>query len=186
MPHRLGLILVVALAAVAQVKPLILAPASDSVVAAGALRIIARAEGNALLQLDGAKVDAQSPAAGVLYADVKVGEGPHELLVKTGAGESKIRFAAGKEQSGAKMFHPHPPAAACDACHAVRNQVWAMKRATLAPLCFTCHARDRFVPSHTHNTDTLADCQICHQPHGSVSKGHLKQPREVACKQCHN
>jgi predicted CXXCH cytochrome family protein len=186
MMHHAVLVMAVAAAASAQDNPLILAPAPDSVVAAGTLRIIGRAEGQAQLLLDGVKLDTQTPAASVLFSDVKIGEGPHELLLKGGSGESRIRFTASKAQSGEKMFRPHPPAAACDACHAVRNEAWAMKRPTLSPLCFTCHQREKFVPSHTHNTETLADCQICHAPHGSAAKAHLNKAREVVCKQCHN
>ena len=38
----------------------------------------------------------------------------------------------------------------------------------------------------THSNDeVLADCVLCHNPHGSTEEFHLKMPRETACKQCH-
>jgi predicted CXXCH cytochrome family protein len=69
----------------------------------------------------------------------------------------------------------------------VKNGAWAMKRATLSPLCHACHDITKFTAAHApHNTGTLVDCQMCHLPHGSAAKGHLKMEKTVACKQCHS
>jgi len=165
----------------------ILAPVDQSVVAPGTIRVIARAEGTAKLLLDGKPVPASSPAAGVWLAEVKAVEGAHELSLESGQGNATVRFFAGKEHNGWPAFKTHPPGnVACDTCHALKAGAWALRRATLSPLCHTCHDLAKFVPTHTHNTGTLVDCQNCHMPHGSGAKAHLRQPREVACKQCHN
>ncbi|MBI3680957.1 MAG: hypothetical protein HY235_11240 [Acidobacteria bacterium] len=176
-----------AAAVFAQESPAILTPAHESVVAPGIVRLIGKTDGKAQALLDGKPVEVVSPAPGVVLGEIKVAEGAHELILRSEGGEARIRFAAGKEQDGWKMFRPHPPApTACDACHAVRDGVWAMKRASLAPLCFTCHDKQKYPEVHTHNTDLLADCQNCHLPHGSAARSHLKLPKQTACRQCHS
>jgi len=172
----------------AQDGPVLFSPANESLVTPGALRIIGRATGKATLTLDGKPLTIASPAPGVVLAEIKVPDGLHQLTLTAGDGESKISFFAGKEHNGWKMFRPHPPGAvACDTCHAVKNGEWAMKRATLSPLCHTCHNADQFTKIHTpHNTGTLVDCQNCHFQHGSSSPKHLRMEKAVACKQCHS
>ena len=178
MPHRL----LIALLGVAALPAEILAPTQDAVVAVGAVRIIARVEGKGELRVNGKNVAAESPAAGVLTAEVKLTAGAHEIAL----------FAAGKEekrkiQVGGKVnFRPHPPAAGCDACHAVKNGEWAFQRASLTGVCFTCHQRDSFAAKHTHVPGVLADCQMCHSAHGSTAVAHLKMEKAQACKLCHN
>ncbi|HUQ93726.1 MAG TPA: cytochrome c3 family protein [Bryobacteraceae bacterium] len=186
MPHRSGLILLAAVACGAQEGPLLFTPTDKSVVAPGSLRVIGKAS-MAQLTLDGKAVPVTSPAAGVIHAELKLSPGPHELILKGAGGEARSVFFVGKEHQDWKMFRAHPPAApGCDTCHAVKDGEWALKRATLSPICHTCHDKARFPATHTHNTDILTDCQNCHHPHGSAVKGHLKQPKEVVCKQCHS
>lgn len=164
------------------------APSHESIVTPGPLRIIGRGAGKAALTLDGKPVPTVSPAPGVILAEIKIPEGPHELVLTAEDGESRVSFYAGKEHKDWKMFRPHPPGnVACDTCHAVKNGAWAMKRATLSPLCHTCHNLEQFTKIHTpHNTGTLVDCQNCHFPHGSAAKTHLRMEKAVACKQCHS
>lgn len=171
-----------------QEGPVLFAPAHESLVAPGALRILGRAAGKAALTLDGKPVAVASPAPGVVLAEIKAADGLHELVLTGEGGEAKVSFFAGKEHSGWKMFRPHPPGAVgCETCHAVKNGEWAMKRATLAPMCHTCHNADQFTKTHTpHNTGTLVDCQNCHLQHGSAAKTHLRMEKAVACKQCHS
>lgn len=175
-------------AARAQDAPALFTPANESIVTPGPLRIIGRAAGKATLTLDGKPLTAVSPAPGVVLAETKIAEGPHELTLQGENGETKISFYAGKEHQGWKMFRPHPPGnVACDTCHAVRNGEWAMKRATLSPICHTCHNLEQFPKTHApHNTGTLVDCQNCHYPHGSSAQRHLRMEKAVACKQCHS
>ncbi|MBL8177702.1 MAG: hypothetical protein JNK48_23695 [Bryobacterales bacterium] len=172
----------------AQEGPSIFAPANETIVPPGSLRVIARAAGKATLTLDGKPVPIAQPAPGVVLAEIKLAAGPHQLTLAAEDGEAKISFFAGKEHNAWKMFQPHPPGnAACDTCHAVKNNEWALKRATLAPLCHTCHDAARFTAVHSpHNTATLVDCQNCHFPHGSPASKHLRMEKAVACKQCHS
>ncbi len=169
--------------ALAQEPAVILAPVDGSAVAVGKVRVIARAPGKATLAVDGKPVAITEPVAGVVQAEIELTAGKHEVAVAGGGSEAKISFTAG---AGA-TFRVHPPGlVGCDTCHAVKNNAWALKRATAATVCAQCHDRAAFVPTHTHNTDILADCQNCHLPHGSAAKAHLQKPKEMACKACHN
>ncbi len=172
----------------AQDGAVLFAPAHESVVSPGPLRIIGRAAGKASLTLDGKVLTTVAPAPGVVLAEIQIAEGRHELILTGEDGEAKVSFFAGKEHSGWKTFRPHPPGlVACDTCHAVKNGEWAMKRATLSPLCHSCHNLEQFPKVHApHNTGTLVDCQNCHYPHGSAAGKHLRMEKAVACKQCHS
>jgi predicted CXXCH cytochrome family protein len=107
---------------------------------------------------------------------VDVAAGRHVLTV---AG-TKIEFAAGAGPEGWKPFRAHPPAGACSACHDAAS--WEFKG---AETCLACHDQTAFAKTHTHNTEVLNECQLCHAPHGSTAKSHLKFVKETACKQCH-
>jgi predicted CXXCH cytochrome family protein len=168
MPHRLGLIL--ALAA----QNAVLRPTPQSVVPPGPLSIVARGAGE--LRLDGKPVPSAQPAPGVTTATVNVAPGKHSITF----GGATVEFAAGTPPAGWKPFTAHPPAAECAACHDTPS--WEFKG---AGACLACHSGDGFARTHTHNSEVLAECQLCHQPHGSTEKRHLKFTREVACKQCH-
>ena len=162
--------------------PVIVTPPPDVTAKPGSFRIIARVTGKAALTVDGKPAAAAAPAAGVIFGEVKLDAGAHTIAVRDEGGETKLTL---KVDTGG-TYKAHPPGASCDSCHAVKESAWAMKRASLAPLCFQCHEREKFAPVHTHNTDILAECQTCHRPHGSAVKGHLKLEREKDCKQCHS
>lgn len=183
-----ALLLLLSWRGLAEETVVLFAPMNESVVAPGNLRVVGKAAGKAELLLDGKAVRFESPAPGVVHAELKPGPGLHELLLKGEGGEAKAAFFSGKEHGGWKMFRPHPPieGIGCDTCHAVKNGEWAMKRATLSPICHTCHDLSAFPKIHTHDTGTLADCQNCHYPHGSTAKGNLRAAREVVCRQCHD
>jgi predicted CXXCH cytochrome family protein len=170
MPYRLALALAAALAA----ETVVLRPTPRSVVPQGSLSVIAKGEGDVLL--DGEQIAARKPAPGVIHAEVKVSPGKHVLAV----GATKIEFAAGQGPDGWKAFRAHPPAGECSSCHAAGS--WEFKG---ADACLECHDGAAFVKTHTHNTEVLNECQLCHSPHGSTENRHLKFTREIACKQCH-
>jgi predicted CXXCH cytochrome family protein len=161
--------------------PRILRPTDQSVLPPGPLSIVARADA---LKLDGKPLDAAHPAPGVSTAAVTPSPGPHELA----AGSVIVKFFVGAgAPSGWKAFHAHPPGgAACDTCHAVVNGSWEIKGGVVGTNCLQCHNEKAFPKIHTHNADLLPDCQLCHMPHGSTIKAHLKMTREAACKQCHD
>jgi predicted CXXCH cytochrome family protein len=150
----------------------------------GPVRVIARVEAGQKPLLDGKPFETVAPAPGVTVASVKLAPGTHEISL----GAEKVRFHVGAgAPAGFAPFRDHPPVAAgCDSCHAVKEGAWALKRASLSGICFQCHDREAFPKKHTHVYGTLADCQMCHNPHGSASVGHMKMDKAKACTLCHS
>lgn len=169
MPYRLGLILAAALSCAAAGR--FLRPTDGSSVPVGALSIIAAGTGE--LKLDGKPVPAAQSVPGGVHAQVKVAAGEHELSL----GEAKIRFSAGPSPN----FREHPPGGSgCAPCHKAEGGEW-----TVIMACFGCHDQKTFPKPHQHNAEVLAECQMCHLPHGSSEKAHMKMKKDIACKQCH-
>ncbi|MBM3739627.1 MAG: hypothetical protein FJW39_27995 [Acidobacteria bacterium] len=167
----------------AQEDPAILAPPRGVAFPGGEVRVIVRADGKTQLKLDGKPVSAETPAEGVLTAALQLAPGAHEISY----GAETVRVFAGPGPGAEfKPFRPHPPVANCTTCHAVKNGIWTFQRASLATVCSQCHAKDKFPAKHTHEMGILADCQICHDPHGSTAAAHMRKEKEAACKQCHN
>lgn len=167
--------------------PGFLRPLDQTVLPAGPITVVARTAGKAELRLDGKPIAASQPAANVLTATVNPAPGRHELAFD----DQKIQFfartaanAAGAPQ-GWSEFKTHPPAASCDTCHAIKEGAWTFKNDVLGDTCFGCHNAKQFPGVHSHTSETLAECQMCHLAHGSTVKGHLKMKKELACKQCH-
>ena len=190
MPLRRGLTwLLAALFCYAQEPPptSILSPPANSAHPAGPVRVIARGARGAKLLLDGAAVTATSPAPGVLSASITPKPGEHTLEIAGAKDSQKVRFFSG---AGAREpflpFRAHPPVETCTSCHALKDGEWAFARPSLGGICFGCHDREAFPGTHSHVPGVLADCQLCHDPHGSTAKGQLKMSKETACKQCHN
>lgn len=163
------------------VVPAILRPPDGAVVRQGAFLVIARGSGPSELHVDGKRIPATEVGPGAWTASVQALPGDHEALWKTPAGEHRIRF----QVNAAGSYRLHPPAAACDSCHAVSGGAWALKGENVESSCAGCHDLKNFAAVHSHNTENLAECQMCHDPHGSAAKGHLKLPKSTACKQCH-
>jgi predicted CXXCH cytochrome family protein len=161
--------------------PAILRPVDGAVIKPGAFLLIARGSGKAELHVDGKPVAAAEVGPGAWTAALQAAPGNHEALWKTPAGEHRIHF----QVNAAGSYRPHPPAAACDSCHAVSAGAWALKGVSVESSCSVCHDLKSFATGHSHNTETLAECQMCHDPHGSAVKAHLKLPKATACKQCH-
>jgi predicted CXXCH cytochrome family protein len=162
----------------------ILAPTDKSIVPAD-VRIVARHDAKPELLIDGKPAVVESPLAGIVWANVRLALGSHEVQL---AGGPKIQIYVGEgAPEGWQKFRPHPPGgAACATCHAVRNGEWAFAKASLVGVCFACHDRAAFPMTHTHEPGIVPDCQMCHSPHGSTAARHLKMAREAACKLCHN
>ena len=190
MPHRRGLTwLLAVLFCHAQEPPPtpILSPPANSAHPAGPVRVIARGAPGAKLVLDGAPVAAKSPAPGVLTASITPKPGPHTLEIVGAKDGQKVRFFSGAgAREPFRPFRPHPPVETCTTCHAVKEGGWDFARPSLGGICFGCHDREAFPGTHSHVPGVLADCQLCHDPHGSTAKGHLKMSKETSCKQCHN
>ncbi|MEX2264464.1 MAG: cytochrome c3 family protein [Bryobacteraceae bacterium] len=194
MPHRPGIGLAVSLLLAGAVLiaqdpkgPEILRPTDKSVWKAGPVSVVARVQGKGELRLDGKTIEARQLAPNALTATLNPAKGAHELVLVTSAGETKVNFFVGDAAPPGDFqpFRLHPPAAACETCHAVQNGAWNLKGETAGESCFTCHDQKPFAGIHGHNTEVLFECQMCHKPHGSAAAKHLKWPKEVACKQCH-
>jgi predicted CXXCH cytochrome family protein len=191
MPRRSRLALAAVLLALAFARavetPAILSPPADSAFEKGPLTVIAAAPAGSKLLLDGEPAPAASPAPGVLAATLNPKPGLHEIALETPNGRKAIRIAVGPAPpSGFTAFRPHPATATCENCHAVKDGAWSWKRPSLVSICFDCHNKETFPKSHTHVPGILADCQICHDPHGSTAPAHLVLSKDQACKQCHN
>lgn len=190
MPNRLVLSLaLVALMCFADdaPQPAFLRPLDQTVLPAGPLAVVARTAGKAELRLDGKPVTVTQAAPNVLTATVNPAPGRHEMAM----GPQKVQFFvrtaanAASAPQGWGEFKTHPPAATCETCHAVKEGLWSFKSEILADSCFGCHNAKQFPALHSHTSEVLGECQMCHSPHGSAVKGHLKMKRELACKQCH-
>ncbi|MEZ5404260.1 MAG: cytochrome c3 family protein [Bryobacteraceae bacterium] len=168
-----------AVAALAQ-DARVLAPPDGAVFAEGAaIRVIARVPEGAAVTVDGKPAALESPHAGVAAGVVKLGPGEHRIA----AGGSAVKIAVG---GGAATFRAHPPVDDCTSCHMVRGGRWRFLRASLSNVCSNCHAKDAFAAKHTHQMDTLPDCQMCHDAHGGTAAALMKMSRDKACAQCHS
>lgn len=170
--------------------PGFLRPLDQSVLRPGPVAVVARSQGEAKLLLDGQPVPFSAPAINAVSATLQAPAGRHELTLVTGGAEHKIQFfvagTPGEAPAGWKVFRPHPPAAGCDTCHAVKEGRWAFKAAMVSESCLGCHTdTDKFAKVHSHAPKVLEECQLCHQAHGSTVQFHLKYAKDTACKLCH-
>jgi predicted CXXCH cytochrome family protein len=150
----------------------ILRPVDQSVLETGVVKVVAKGDATKLV------VDGKQAAT----TDLKLAQGMHELAL----GDQKIRvFVKGAEPppDGWTVFRTHPPAAACSACHVAKEGGGEVK--SYETSCAGCHQLANFAKTHTHAPTVLEECQLCHQPHGSTVRFHLKLTKEIACKQCH-
>jgi predicted CXXCH cytochrome family protein len=182
MPHRSLIAAGAAVLALAQAGPdgpRILRPADGAVLPPGPLTVIAR--GAAPLKLDGQALTVRAAAESVVVAAITPSGGRHELSLR----DHKVRFFVGPGAPAEfRPYQVHPPAeTACNTCHVIRDGVWEFRGAESS--CFGCHDAKKFPAGHTHNAEVLSECGLCHEPHGSAEKFHLKLRRETACKQCH-
>jgi predicted CXXCH cytochrome family protein len=163
----------------------IVRPADLSALVSGELEIIATAPAGKL-HVDGKAVAAEEPFPNVFRSVVQVGPGIHKVVLVWDGGRKEITVYAGPNApAGFVPFLRHPPQAVvtCKQCHELSNRGRFRFR---NGSCFECHADSKFVPSHHHEQNVLAECGLCHNAHGSTVKGHLLYPKEQACKLCHN
>ena len=189
---RRALPLVVALVAAAPAAEeagRIMRPAPRSIYPPGEVDIAATAPAGKL-ELDGRPVAAAQPFPDVWHAKVKPGAGLHTLALSWEGGRQEVQFFVGSAggpaaPAGYLPFRPHPPGAdtECTQCHELSPR-GRFRFKTGA--CFDCHQSEGFAKVHTHEPAQLAECGLCHNPHGSTAKAHLRYPKETACKQCHD
>ena len=163
----------------------ILRPTNGASLAIGKLEGIAKVAKVGTVLLDGSLIPTTEKAPGVLTFILNPPAGRHTLELRFEGGREVINFDSGELPEKGKPFRLHPPAATCETCHAVKSGAWSFKSDLLETSCAGCHNLKDFAKTHTHNTGQLAECGMCHNPHGSTESFHLKYPRNVACKQCH-
>lgn len=148
------------------------------------VQIIARGESGKLL-LDGEPLIAEEPFPGVFTATAEIAPGTHRLRFELPDGVSEITFHSGTEHPNAasERYVDHPPSAvSCAHCHSVSRR----GRFRFSGGCQSCHPKEPFIKTHSHEPHELASCGMCHEAHGSAAARLLRLPKEQACKQCHN
>ena len=160
----------------------ILRPTDGASLPNGKIEGIAKAVKSGAIFIDGAPVATKEKAPGVLTFSIDTPNGVHTLELRYDGGSEKLTFTSGKSET---PFRLHPPAAPCETCHTVQESNWAFKNDVLEKTCAGCHSLKDFATRHQHNLEQLADCALCHNPHGSSEAFHMKYPRKVACKLCH-
>ena len=148
------------------------------------VQIIARGE-SAKILLDGNPLETKEPFPGVYAVIVELLPGAHRLRLESPAGTSEISFHSGNEppDGTSKRYADHPPSQiACTHCHSVSRR----GRFRFSGGCQSCHPKEPFIKTHSHEPHELASCGMCHDAHGSAAAQLLRLPKEQACKQCHN
>ena len=83
--------------------------------------------------------------------------------------------------------HPVPEGKmSCDSCHDVHSANDGMLRTSMRDndLCYTCH-QAKEGPFIFEHAPVQEDCNLCHEPHGSVADNLLTANEPVLCLQCH-
>ena len=148
------------------------------------VEVIVKSAGGRLL-LDGKLVETDEPFPGVFRATVAVAPGDHTLRLESSDGIHEVRFRSGSDSGGvvAEPYVDHPPIRTdCTHCHSVSRR----GRFRFSGGCQTCHAKEQFIRTHSHEPHELASCGMCHDAHGSSSAKLLVLTQDQACKQCHN
>ncbi|MBM3336057.1 hypothetical protein FJY63_15465, partial [Candidatus Sumerlaeota bacterium] len=101
------------------------------------------------------------------------------------------------EATSPTVYVAHPPAlpgqVSCTTCHVLNRQgnpaMFEDMSTAIPPrtpdVCFQCHEREKFMPTHAHRIEHLMFCQMCHDPHGANRPALMKIPRDEACGKCH-
>lgn len=96
-----------------------------------------------------------------------------------------------KEIGKKKFVHGPVGAFICSPCHSVSGKPTGTHKATLkikgSALCYSCHdeMKGKLAKKHMHEP-VSKNCSICHDPHQSNSKYHLKGKTVAAlCTSCH-
>ena len=165
-------------------EPRIVKPPDGSWLPGTELAIIAKAADGRLL-LDGQPIEAEQPFPNILHARVSVSAGRHSLRLATAEGDQTVLFHAGGPPDGdaSPPYAHHPPiATSCSHCHSLSRR----GRFRFSGGCQTCHPKEAFIDTHSHEPHELASCGMCHDAHGSSVENLLVLSADAACKQCHN
>jgi predicted CXXCH cytochrome family protein len=91
---------------------------------------------------------------------------------------------------GAKLIYEsqHGPFGGrhCDECHGepVGGKV-EIHGGKVRALCLSCHVKIGNLVADSTSAHAAIECTACHTPHASNYRPHLKAPREVLCRTCH-
>jgi predicted CXXCH cytochrome family protein len=160
----------------------ILRPLDQSILESGMVKLVAKAGETAKLLVDGKPVATTKAGPNALSADLTLTPGTHGITLDAQKIQVFVK-GSGSAPAGWEVFRPHPPSASCDACHVAKEGAWSVK--SYDSSCAGCHNLAKFPQTHTHAATVLEECQLCHNPHGSKARFHLKFTKETACKQCH-
>jgi predicted CXXCH cytochrome family protein len=74
----------------------------------------------------------------------------------------------------------------CDDCHAepVAGKI-RLNGGKVKALCIGCHVKIGNEVADSKSPHAAFDCTVCHNPHASDYRPHLKEPREALCRSCH-
>lgn len=148
-----------------------------------------------------AKLDAKSPLLpdksdkALWLGTVKLKPGSHVLALENGQTHLFRSTAADGSggPSGWPLFHPHPGITdtnrpvECLSCHEVKaaNPAPSLGRAKLPDTCQVCHPPVDLRLIHSHIMEPLANCLMCHDPHGTLFPSLLHDTKVKVCTQCH-
>ena len=121
------------------------------------------------------------------------GKSKGKLLAKS---EPKLCYDCHKDIQAKTLYPSHHPIwetertgrkrMICSDCHDVHGSpVKGLKTAVSSnDLCFKCHTKYQgpFIYEHA---PVVEDCNICHEPHGTVANNLLRQNEPFICLQCH-
>ena len=162
----------------------ILRPADRSWFTKSPVDIVATVPEGGRIELDGQPLRLDAPFPNVYHGQVAAPPGEHKLALVWEGNRREVTFAVGV-QAGFVPFRAHPPAGetACTQCHELSKR----GRFRFKGGCLDCHAAPALAKSHKpHTHETLAECGMCHNAHGSTAAAHLLRAKEQACKTCHN
>lgn len=104
--------------------------------------------------------------------------------------EPDLCYSCHQEYQAKANFPSHHPIKegkmVCSSCHQSHGSTARGLKTDERPndVCYNCHARHQgpFVFEHS---PVQEDCNICHDPHGTVANNLLKQSEPFICLQCH-
>ncbi|MCL5098615.1 MAG: hypothetical protein M1608_14015 [Candidatus Omnitrophica bacterium] len=135
------------------------------------------------------------PEKVLLLANVPLSPGRHTIEA---AGSRILLFRStatdhSDAPAGWPLFQSHPittdpsQPSSCENCHLTHGsgKDLVLDRVKMPEACYSCHDLVDLRLAHSHVMDPLAECAICHNPHGSTQPNLLINTRAKLCVQCH-
>ena len=165
----------------------ILRPTDQAVLETEEVQVIARP---GELWLDGKSLKERQTQAMRQALSLRIPAGRHELIWKNGdtSSENSIHCQNLCEHCGSARVESLQGASSSGRMSELSRGKGSREFSRRSPLqrhASRVTSKSTFAAGHAHNDEVLAECVLCHNPHGSTEKFHLKMTRETACKQCH-